>query len=226
MFWIRRTISGARLSVNSCSRIRGTFHPFAPSIRPTKRSRALLAEGFFYYSPEFECLRHPPQKTTIYENTLMGADDGLSALVRRPPNGRRRVVVAVVCPGAPYGPPFTEIARDDVIRLFPTESSFDIGPFSPAAIVPRSRSSRRELRAKRKIQEIPSQLGFSYRVSSIGCRLCVTRLSSLEKPRFVKDEASSLQGPSRSSLRLRKGRLPLHPRPLNGPTTIKTLLIK
>ena len=28
-----------------------------------------------------------------------------------------------------YGPPFTEIARDDVIRLFPTESSFDIGPF-------------------------------------------------------------------------------------------------
>ena len=100
-----------------------------------------------------------------------------STLVRRPPHGRRRVVVAVVCPGAPYGPPFTEIARDDVIRLFPTESSFDIGPFSPAAIVPRSRSSRTELRAKRKTQEIPSQLGFSYRVSSVGCRLCVTRLA-------------------------------------------------
>ena len=45
------------------------------------------------------------------------------------------------------------------------------------------------------VQEIPSQLGFSYRVSSVGCRLCVTRLASFENPRFVKDEASSLQGP-------------------------------
>ena len=98
--------------------------------------------------------------------------------------------------------------------------------FSPAAIVPRSRSSQNELRAKRKIKDTVSNSEFSYRVSWIGCRLCVTRLACLENPRFVKDEASSLQGPPRFSLRLRKGRLPLHPRRLNGPTTIKTLLIK
>ena len=78
-----------------------------------------------------------------------------------------------------------------------------LGLFS-GGIVPRSRSSRRELGAKRKIQEIPSQLGFSYKVSSVGCRLWVKRLASLENPRFVKDEASSFQGPPRFSLRLRK----------------------
>ena len=74
------------------------------------------------------------------------------------------------------------------------------------------REGNREQSAK--IQRTPSQLGFSCRASSVGCRLCVTRLASLEPPRIVKDEATSLQGPSRFSLRLRKGALPLPPEAL------------
>jgi hypothetical protein len=150
---------------------------------------------------------------------------GLLALIRRPPHGRRRVVVAVVCPGTPCGPPFTEIASDDVIRLFPTESSFDIGPFLRQQLRRAHGPREGELRPKRKTQEIPSQLGFSYRVSSVGCRLCVRRVASRETPRFVKVRQAPPRDP-RGSPCACQGPFPLHPRPLNAPITNKTLLIK
>jgi hypothetical protein len=60
-----------------------------------------------------------------------------------------------------------EFGRDDVIRLFPTESSFHIGLIFLGGNCAAFTLLRKELRAKRNIQEIPSQLGFLYRISSV-----------------------------------------------------------